>query len=979
MASEHELLWAEKYRPRSLDEIVDQEDIVARLKKFVQERNTPHLLFAGPPGTGKCVTGDTLILTPMGPRPIGEIVEGYLDRRGGGEKQVPVKGLKIYTLNARGNVVEAEASHVYRGAASKIMRLKTRMGREIGLTARHPLLVNRGGIVEWIPASNIRVGDRIAVPRSISVPEKPLSDEDERRIVLQALLLGAERKDGACRATCVSRDAARLIASSIGVEPGEDGRTITLPSCRVDVEGLWGNSKALRILVKSYLECFSHVSSRGVEVQAGRMAAELLSYAMLALGIVARITDKGIVVEDKESLRRLAEMRVYSDARRSLLEEVVEIAVDPSIPIGRLAGMLLGVLGDAEALVETGGGEIPAEKLRETALTVIPRLQEELLRMEEVLERSRRVEEASGPGRLVAETSLLMRESTLSLYKQLSEALYSLVFLSRADIYWDTVTDIRVEEGETTVYDLTVPGTGNFVGGHGPVILHNTTAALAFAHDLYGEEYPRYLLELNASVTGDTPLTTRINGEVRRLRFSELERIAESIGLEEIVINDSRYIRIRGVEVPSYDAHIGHITWSKASWLIKHKAPWVLRIKTRSGAELGLTGNHSVVIVDHDGRLVEARASELKPGSLLIGASPGTLASLIRGEEAAGRLSDPLPSEPFKLILKAGVEDPTITREEALRLLSRGPNGDPVGFKRVSRLASAGIMADEIIGIRLEKADSYVYDLSVPGREVFFAGSKPILLHNSDERGIETIRTKVKEFARSRVAGPIPFKLVLLDEADNMTADAQQALRRLMELYTATTRFILIANFPSKIIEPIQSRCAFFRFTPLRKEDVIARLKWIADQEGAEYDPEGLETIYEVSEGDMRKAINLLQAAAALGKVTTTAVYKVVGMAHPREVREMISLALRGDFTAARDKLRKLMIEYGLSGLDIVKQMHREIFSDETGLSEEQKVLAADYIGEIQFRLVEGGDDEIQLNALLAWLALLGVKLSRPR
>ncbi len=248
-------------------------------------------------------------------------------------------------------------------------------------------------------------------------------------------------------------------------------------------------------------------------------------------------------------------------------------------------------------------------------------------------------------------------------------------------------------------------------------------------------------------------------------------------------------------------------------------------------------------------------------------------------------------------------------------------------------------------------------------------------LNASDERGIDTIRTKVKEFARSRTPPNVPFKIVLLDEADNMTADAQQALRRLMEMYTATTRFILIANYPSKIIEPIQSRCAVFRFTPLKKEDVIARLKWICEQEGCSYTEEGLETIYEVSEGDMRRAINILQAAAAIGRVTPETVYKVVGLAHPQEVREMIKLALDGRFTEARNKLRQLMINYGLSGTDVIKQIHREIFSSELKLPEDVRVMFADCAGEIQFRLVEGADDEIQLNAFLAWLALLGRKL----
>ncbi len=248
-------------------------------------------------------------------------------------------------------------------------------------------------------------------------------------------------------------------------------------------------------------------------------------------------------------------------------------------------------------------------------------------------------------------------------------------------------------------------------------------------------------------------------------------------------------------------------------------------------------------------------------------------------------------------------------------------------------------------------------------------------LNASDERGIDTIRTKVKEFARSRTPPGVPFKIVLLDEADNMTADAQQALRRLMEMYTASTRFILIANFPSKIIEPIQSRCALFRFTPLKKEDVIARLKWICEQEKCKYTEEGLETIYEISEGDMRRAINVLQAAAAIGTVTPDIVYKVVGLAHPREIREMIKLALDGQFQRARDQLRQLMINYGLSGVDVIKQIHREIFSQELKLPEELRVMIADYAGEIQFRLVEGADDEIQLSAFLAWLTLLGQKM----
>mgnify|MGYP001772562860 CR=1 FL=1 len=247
-------------------------------------------------------------------------------------------------------------------------------------------------------------------------------------------------------------------------------------------------------------------------------------------------------------------------------------------------------------------------------------------------------------------------------------------------------------------------------------------------------------------------------------------------------------------------------------------------------------------------------------------------------------------------------------------------------------------------------------------------------LNASDERGIDVIRNKVKEFARTIVAGNVPFKVVLLDEADNMTADAQQALRRTMELYTETTRFILACNYLSKIIEPIQSRTALFRFYPLKKEDVVSRLMYIAKKENVDFDPKALETIYDITAGDMRKSINILQAASAYGKVTVEAVYKVLGLAQPKEIREMISLALQGKFMQAREKLRNLLVNYGLSGEDIIKQIHRELTGNELNIPDELRVILVDYAGEVEYRIMEGADDEIQLSAFLAKLALYAQK-----
>jgi replication factor C small subunit len=250
-------------------------------------------------------------------------------------------------------------------------------------------------------------------------------------------------------------------------------------------------------------------------------------------------------------------------------------------------------------------------------------------------------------------------------------------------------------------------------------------------------------------------------------------------------------------------------------------------------------------------------------------------------------------------------------------------------------------------------------------------------LNASDERGIDVVRETVKTFARVRSIGDVPFKIMILDEADNMTSDAQQALRRTMERYTETCRFILIANYSGKIIEPIQSRCAPFRFTYLPKTEHDEFLRRIAKNEGITLLDEGLEAIFEVCGGDMRRAINTLQAAASFGKsITAEIVYSVVGRAHPADIQQMVLTALNGDFIKAREKLREMIQKYGVAGTDIIRQIHTEIFRINT-VPEPWKIRLADTIGEIDFRLVQGSNEEVQLSALLARLVEAGYEMKQ--
>jgi len=261
-------------------------------------------------------------------------------------------------------------------------------------------------------------------------------------------------------------------------------------------------------------------------------------------------------------------------------------------------------------------------------------------------------------------------------------------------------------------------------------------------------------------------------------------------------------------------------------------------------------------------------------------------------------------------------------------------------------------------------------------RDLYGAGYREHImeLNASDERGINVVRETVKTFARVRSIGEISFKIMILDEADNMTSDAQQALRRTMERYTETCRFILIANYSGKIIEPIQSRCAPFRFTYLPREEHDRHLRMIAEEESLNLLDEGLDAIFEVCSGDLRRAINTLQAAASLDKpVDADVVYSIAGRAHPADVRKMIETAMGGNFLEARKQLRDMIQKYGVAGSDIIRQIHTEIFR--SAIPEPWKIKLVAVAGEIDYRLVEGADEEVQLSALLARLVEAGNEL----
>ena len=316
---------------------------------------------------------------------------------------------------------------------------------------------------------------------------------------------------------------------------------------------------------------------------------------------------------------------------------------------------------------------------------------------------------------------------------------------------------------------------------------------------------------------------------------------------------------------------------------------------------------------------------------------------------------------PVKLDQVAGQDD-TIERLKSYvatknlpHLLFSGPPG-------VGKTASAVSIAREIFGEDL-------------WRENFTE------LNASDERGIDVVRNKIKNFAKTAPIGGSQFKIIFLDEADALTSDAQSALRRTMERFSNNCRFILSCNYSSKIIEPIQSRCAVYRFRRLSDEAIRKRLEFIAKEQELSITEDGYEALVYVAQGDMRKAVNSLQAAAFIDRDQPNSretIYRTTATGNPEEIKALIETALLGNFKAAKKELDRLLYEEGLSGEDIVGQIYRVISGLDNrdmldlGLSERRIIDLVDILGEIDFRLTEGASEKIQLEALLAHFALSG-------
>lgn len=237
-------------------------------------------------------------------------------------------------------------------------------------------------------------------------------------------------------------------------------------------------------------------------------------------------------------------------------------------------------------------------------------------------------------------------------------------------------------------------------------------------------------------------------------------------------------------------------------------------------------------------------------------------------------------------------------------------------------------------------------------------------LNASDERGIDVVRTEIKDFAKTKPPSKIPYKMLILDECDLMTKSAQQALRRIMEQYASNCRFILICNYSSKIIPPIQSRASFIRFGNISDEDIKRRLKFISLNEGMNISLEAIDSIMYVANGDLRKAINILQSCSSIGsEVSSKDIFHISGHLKPEEIRSIVYDAIEKGFSSSYKIVNNMITQRGLSGKNIIRQIDNEI--NNLSFNDIIKYKIMTILGDTEKNISLGATEDVQLAAMI--------------
>ena len=1006
-------VWIEKYRPESLADVKGHGDIIERLTSYVERNDLPHLMFAGPAGVGKCVTGDTPVVTSDGIEQIGSVVgdaDGF---------EAPEDGLEVLTFDGDSSFEYVEPSHVFGKEAEGLVRVTTRDGNESVLTPEHKLLTVDEDGLEWVPAGDMGAGTRVVRPHTTPLPDGDSrldwvgsmegdrtfvhvseSFAEEHEIPIEQSYVGKKKRvvAGLRRGEAVTDIAAAADTTAKVVR--EYRRTLDR---NLEATSTTCSLSFLRTLGVSRDELKRHVDSIQYVARNNRRSEPITPPWELTPELARFI---GLAVS--EAHLRGGRVKFYNTDEQLLdeFETAAETVFDADVRHGEQQG-------------------VPYRELGNRTLTHL---------VESCFDVFDGATDGSGIG-----SKLLLGDD------ESRRAFLQAVFDAEGHVTEQGIIEVtQKNEGLITLVSYLLSGFGipsrrkqvrkAATNGSGTKREYHTLYVSSARHLRQFEERVGFTLETKAerlaanadktpNPNNDTiPAQNAVDTLSEGLHLTKSEYVPETLNpdspgretylaaLDELLDAASAKLDTAQEVLERLDRLSADLTAAAgvpATWVTQREA--LEPIETRKGLEADIGVRTDRLLEYADGRRTPESDRAVAIMETLDGSTEVDL------DRVRTTLGDSI--EQLGVSYNHVAEGTAMRGTEVISLLKGGNDLESLPkFRTVAdRIQSIAVemLSEDVLGAlttlhTLVESDLYfdtvesvevvdesrrVYDLTVPETRNYVAGDVPTVMHNttaasaiakelygddwrenflelnaSDERGIDVVRDRIKSFARSSFGG-YDYRVIFLDEADALTSDAQGALRRTMEQFSNNTRFILSCNYSSQIIDPIQSRCAVFRFSPLVDEAVAAQVHEIAETEGIEVTDDGVDALVYAADGDMRKAINGLQAAAVMGEtVDEEAVFAITSTARPEEIKEMVDLALEGDFTQARSRLDHLLTEVGIAGGDIIDQLHRSVW--EFDIPDRAAVQLMDRVGEADYRITAGANEQVQLEALLASLAL---------
>jgi replication factor C small subunit len=901
-------IWIEKYRPRNFSEIKGQGDIVNRLEAFVKSKNMPHCIFAGPAGVGKCVSPDTIILDGKGN--LLTIEQAYKN-----------KISTVMSLDRDGKIREKRVAYFYKGFSKNMINVNTAFGNKLKVTPEHPFLIMKDGNLDWVQAKDLVKGDYATAPLK-------LQDTVVKKYNLKIPKTLVKKGD-----YYSYRNKSNLFSSEIKIpELNADfyywlGLLFGDGNFKIGGISFYNNNKDLR-------ENFWCLSRKlfGDRIEMNYVQDKCpfvqIKKATTIIKLLEENLDHGICCKKSHIIK------VPKELFRSNKQNI--------------SAFIRGIYDTDGSFY---GSCLEISSMSKEMLVGIKYL---LLHF-------------GIPSRIKKNRLLMSGSDTLKRFlRSIKPNVKKPINFKKNNTNLDIFT-INPPEIKKLIKNFGI--TYDEIGGKLSGIIESGRGSRKRIKKFYNK-----LIEL---------VRNRLIIAIEIL--SDLDR-CENLTIEpERTINLLRDSEIRkNVKTEKYDSYRLREYYNKKRQPILSNYLSILRKLNELRLVPKVEYSNTVEIMSIRQKVLNALKlfkisyNEISKKAEILAANVN---NFLNREEM---LLESLPLvQQIIIVIKKAIKDRVYNEECMLTL------------ENINFLKNADIIIDKITEID-KSGKCEVYDLNVEDVHNFIGGDSPLILHNttsalimakelfrdtwkgnflelnaSDDRGIDVVRHTIKDFARTMSLGDVPFKIIMLDEADALTKDAQQALRRTMENYSNTCRFILSCNYSSKLIDPIQSRCAVFRFKPIKEEEIVDLLKEICKKEKMKINDKALKVIFDVSNGDIRKAENILQSAASLGKeVNEKVIYQIVSAAEPREVKGALESAVNGNFIDARKKLLDTMLKHGLAGIDIIKQIQKEIWNLE--IKDENKLKMVEKCGEVEFRMVEGSDEYLQLEALLSSFVLVG-------